>query len=156
MRASLEGIAAVYLEHSEVLRAAVEATTYDDEFKTFDTGADPAVRDRDRRPFASRAGGGPLAAARRPGAGRRGARVDGGALQPRLPAARAHQLNQRRGEDLLPRSTPFARSASRTCEFSINAIRDSFRMIPLRPGILLEMSNFYCHPGRAGGSLLFG
>ena len=29
--------------------------------------------------------------------------------------------------------------------------RDSFRMIPLRPGILLEMSNFYCHPGRAGG-----
>jgi AcrR family transcriptional regulator len=37
VRASLEGIAAVYLEHSEVLRAAVEATTYDDEFKTFYT-----------------------------------------------------------------------------------------------------------------------
>jgi AcrR family transcriptional regulator len=37
VRASLEGIAAVYLEHSEILRAAVEATTYDDEFKTFYT-----------------------------------------------------------------------------------------------------------------------
>jgi TetR/AcrR family transcriptional regulator, ethionamide resistance regulator len=37
VRAALEGIAAVYLEHAEIMRAAVEATTYDDEFKTFYT-----------------------------------------------------------------------------------------------------------------------
>ncbi len=41
------------------------------------------------------------------------------------------------------------------CERSINA-RDSLLMISLRPGVLLEMSNFYCHPGRAGGSPMFG
>jgi AcrR family transcriptional regulator len=34
---ALEGIAAVYLEHGDILRAAVEATTYDDEFKNFYT-----------------------------------------------------------------------------------------------------------------------
>ena len=38
VRAALEGIAAVYLEHADILRAAVEATTYDEEFKTFYTG----------------------------------------------------------------------------------------------------------------------
>ena len=37
MRVALEGIAAVYLEHSNILRAAVEATTYDDEFRSFYT-----------------------------------------------------------------------------------------------------------------------
>jgi AcrR family transcriptional regulator len=37
VRVSLEGIAAVYLEHAEILRAAVEATTYDEEFKIFYT-----------------------------------------------------------------------------------------------------------------------
>ena len=37
VRAALEGIAAVYLEHADILRAAVEATTYDEEFKTFYT-----------------------------------------------------------------------------------------------------------------------
>jgi AcrR family transcriptional regulator len=37
VRVALEGIAAVYIEHSNILRAAVEATTYDDEFRTFYT-----------------------------------------------------------------------------------------------------------------------
>ena len=37
VRVALEGIAAVYLEHSNILRAAVEATTYDDEFRRFYT-----------------------------------------------------------------------------------------------------------------------
>jgi TetR/AcrR family transcriptional regulator, ethionamide resistance regulator len=35
VRAALEGIAAVYLEHPDVLRAAVEAAAYDEEFKNF-------------------------------------------------------------------------------------------------------------------------
>jgi AcrR family transcriptional regulator len=37
VRVALEGIAAVYLEHGDILRAAVEATTYDDEFRSFYT-----------------------------------------------------------------------------------------------------------------------
>jgi hypothetical protein len=32
----------------------------------------------------------------------------------------------------------------------------AFHMFSLRTAALPEMSNFYCHPGRAGGSLLFG
>jgi AcrR family transcriptional regulator len=35
VRAALEGIAAVFLEHGAILGAAVEATTYDKEFRTF-------------------------------------------------------------------------------------------------------------------------
>jgi AcrR family transcriptional regulator len=35
VREALEGIAAVYCEHSDMLRAAVEATTYDAEFRAF-------------------------------------------------------------------------------------------------------------------------
>jgi AcrR family transcriptional regulator len=38
VREALEGIAAVYLRHAEVLRAAVEAAAYDDEFKGFYAG----------------------------------------------------------------------------------------------------------------------
>ena len=37
VRAALEGIAAVFLEHPDTLRAAVEATTYDEEFRNFYT-----------------------------------------------------------------------------------------------------------------------
>jgi AcrR family transcriptional regulator len=35
VREALEGIAAVYCEHADMLRAAVEATTYDAEFRAF-------------------------------------------------------------------------------------------------------------------------
>jgi AcrR family transcriptional regulator len=35
VREALEGIAAVYCDHADVLRAAVEATTYDVEFRAF-------------------------------------------------------------------------------------------------------------------------
>jgi AcrR family transcriptional regulator len=35
VREALEGIAAVYLEHSVILGAALEATAYDEEFRTF-------------------------------------------------------------------------------------------------------------------------
>jgi len=35
VREALEGIAGVYCDHADVLRAAVEATTYDLEFRTF-------------------------------------------------------------------------------------------------------------------------
>jgi AcrR family transcriptional regulator len=37
VRLALEGIADVYLQHADILRAAVEATTYDEEFKDFYT-----------------------------------------------------------------------------------------------------------------------
>jgi AcrR family transcriptional regulator len=37
VRAALEGIATVFLEHADILRAAVEATTYDEEFRNFYT-----------------------------------------------------------------------------------------------------------------------
>jgi TetR/AcrR family transcriptional regulator, ethionamide resistance regulator len=37
VRVALEGIAEVYLQHAGILRAAVEATTYDEEFKDYYT-----------------------------------------------------------------------------------------------------------------------
>jgi TetR/AcrR family transcriptional regulator, ethionamide resistance regulator len=37
VRLALEGIAGVWMTHGDILRAAVEATTYDDEFKVFYT-----------------------------------------------------------------------------------------------------------------------